>query len=281
MEVLRAVNELLANSKLFKDFRLKDKEFGVYEKGRSELWPVPQPYERIELGYVHIAKQISFMANTPEVNYVLEVDSFRVDWTYFLSDLQALPNVRGMGGTGLKMEDLLGFSKLEEVFLGDGCKAFDAGEFPYLRVLSGSFDEGTNGIENATELKILSMGFSPSKKFNFDSLLALSSLEYLKIILGRYENLKFLRNCKKLRVLNLEPATWLHEVQGLSALEKLEILLLERGKKVKDWDKFPYLENLSKVQFNECGEMNLPASLEYHPAFVNGNYYRSKPVFRK
>lgn len=276
---MRTIDERLANSKLFKEFMLKDTEIGLLNDINSVLWPIPFTGERIQLGYVHILDQIAFMTNTPNVEYILEVNSERVDWTSFLSELQSLPNVRGIRGTRLHMEDLLGFPNLEIVGLGDNCDIFEAGAFPKLKYLSGSFDEGTRGIENAPELKILSMGFSPSKKFDFDSLLGLSSLEYLKIILGRYENLKFLRNCKKLRVLNLEPATWLQELQGLSALEKLEILLLERGKKVRDWDKFPYLENLSIVQFNECGEMNLPASLEHHPAFVNGNYYKSKPVF--
>jgi hypothetical protein len=278
---LKAIDERLANSKLFKEFMLKDTEIGLLNDINNVLWPIPFTGERIQLGYVHIVDQIAFMAETPNVDYVLEVSSERVDWTSFLLELQALPNVKGISGTGLHMENLLGFPNLEIVGLGDNCKVFDAGAFSSLKYLSGSFDEGTRGIENAPKLKILSMGFSPSKKFDFDSLLGLSSLEYLKITLGRYENLKFLRNCKKLRVLNLEPATWLQEVQGLSALGKLEIMLLERGKKVKDWDKFPYLENLSKVQFNECGEMNLPALLAHHPAFVNGNYYRSKPVFGK
>lgn len=278
---MKAIDERLANSKLFKEFMLKNSKIGLLNDINNLLWPIPFIGERIQLGYVHVADQIAFMAGTPNVEYILEVNSERVDWTCFLSGLQELPNVRGIRGTGLNMEDLLGFPNLEIVGLGDNCRVFDAGAFPNLRYLSGSFDEGTRGIENAPELKILSMGFSPSKKFDFDSLLGLSSLEYLKIILGRYENLKFLRNCKKLHVLNLEPATWLQEVRGLSALEKLEILLLERGKKVKDWDEFPDLKNLSKVQFNECGEMNLPASLEHHPAFVNGNYYRSKPIFNK
>jgi len=145
--------------------------------------------------------------------------------------------------------------------------------------LSGFFDEGTRGIENALQLTTLSLAFSPTKKFDFDIVQNLQKLEHLNISLGRFENLAFLGQSVNLRSLCLDPATWLKSIGGLARLERLETVFISRAHGVEDWHKFPELQSLSQIWLNECGEINLPQALAKQTVFETGTFFRSRLIW--
>ncbi|MBZ9689682.1 hypothetical protein G9F72_025730 [Clostridium estertheticum] len=125
-----------------------------------------------------------------------------------------------------------------------------------LEYFMGDCNKYLKGVENAANLKTLSLSKYNPKNKNIEELSKLCNLELLQIVQTQITSIKGIRNLKKINRLEIFRAPKLEYIDEIEEIsDSLRILSFGKCKNLRNHEYVKCLKNLESLTFNECREI--------------------------
>jgi len=168
---------------------------------------------------------------------------------------------------GIDYTGLSEFQKLSFLGISDnGQNIVSLSGFPNLKELSYDFSPRFVGLETCSKLEKLSIHKFKSKNGDITALPVLNSLELLRVIKANICSLNGIERFNKLRTFELYYLPKLESILPLCALSKtLETIIIEKCKKIADYEILGRLSSLKKIILADSGQMESLAFVKKLP----------------
>jgi Leucine-rich repeat (LRR) protein len=149
-------------------------------------------------------------------------------------------------------------------FVNNHSDIIDLSNFPKLETLACDYSEQLARLDTCNHLQSLTLSNYDSKENNLLALPKLSELLHLSLIHTKIASLKGIGKFAKLKKLEIYGAMNLDNIEEMEKLsDTLEILEIERSKKVKDYTVIKELIKLERIRISECGRIETLSFIKY------------------